>query len=156
PEEVTAEAETDTSSITAPEEGADTTLSTLELQPLDTSSPEVEEEGVVEEGERSNRSPYTGNVDVDKVTAREQREFMEEFFPRDEEGNIVEEDPILGEFSEEDEVGDKKSFSEAFREARERLGAGQTFEWRGNSYTTDYADEVGGTEMEFAYEGVIN
>lgn len=154
PVEVTAEAETITSSTPAPEEEADTTLSTLELQPLDTSSPEVEEEGVVEEGERSSRSPYTGNVDVDKVTAREQRDFMEEFFPRDEEGNIVEEDPISEEFSEEGveedveedveeeaENLDNLSFKQAFRNSRDRLGAGKVFRWRGKDYTTNYKEE---------------
>ena len=127
PVEVTAEAETVTSSTPAPEEEVDTTLSTLELQPLDTSSPEVEEESIVEE----------------VVT-----EDIEEVVPS------PVEDPILDEFSEEDEVGDKRSFSEAFREARERLGAGQTFEWRGERYGTDYEDEVGGAGIEFSDESI--
>jgi hypothetical protein len=33
------------------------------------------------------------------------------------------------------------SFSEAFKAARKRLGAGKTFEWNGKKYTTDYASE---------------
>ena len=33
------------------------------------------------------------------------------------------------------------SFKDAFRAARKQLGAGKTFEWNGNSYTTNYAEE---------------
>ena len=34
------------------------------------------------------------------------------------------------------------SFNEAFLAARNELGPGQTFEWNGNLYSTNYADEV--------------
>ena len=34
------------------------------------------------------------------------------------------------------------SFSDAFREARKLKGAGKTFEWNGNIYSTNYANEV--------------
>ena len=34
------------------------------------------------------------------------------------------------------------SFNEAFLAARTELGSGQTFEWNGNLYSTNYADEV--------------
>ena len=36
---------------------------------------------------------------------------------------------------------DKKTFGEAFAEKRNELGAGQTFTWRGTSYSTNYAEE---------------
>lgn len=35
------------------------------------------------------------------------------------------------------------SFSQAFKAARAKLGAGQTFDWNGKKYTTDYKEEVG-------------
>ena len=34
------------------------------------------------------------------------------------------------------------SFNDAFLEARNELGPGNTFEWNGNLYSTNYADEV--------------
>ena len=34
------------------------------------------------------------------------------------------------------------SFNDAFLAARTELGSGQTFEWNGNLYSTNYADEV--------------
>lgn len=34
------------------------------------------------------------------------------------------------------------SFNEAFQQARVELGPGQTFEWNGNLYVTDYFDEI--------------
>ena len=34
------------------------------------------------------------------------------------------------------------SFNDAFLAARTQLGAGNTFEWNGNLYSTNYADEV--------------
>lgn len=37
---------------------------------------------------------------------------------------------------------DEMSFRNAFADARRELGAGRTFTWRGNRYTTDYEDEV--------------
>lgn len=36
---------------------------------------------------------------------------------------------------------DEMSFRSAFADARRELGAGGTFTWRGNRYTTDYAEE---------------
>ena len=38
-----------------------------------------------------------------------------------------------------DEISKKQSFGEAFAEARQKLGAGKTFEWEGKLYTTDVA-----------------
>jgi hypothetical protein len=35
------------------------------------------------------------------------------------------------------------SFRQAFADARRELGAGRTFNWRGSSYTTNYAEEEG-------------
>lgn len=37
---------------------------------------------------------------------------------------------------------DNMSFSEAFAQARAEMGPGHVFEWHGNSYTTDYREEV--------------
>ena len=37
---------------------------------------------------------------------------------------------------------DNMSFGEAFAHARAEMGPGQVFEWHGNSYTTDYREEV--------------
>ena len=37
---------------------------------------------------------------------------------------------------------DEMSFKRAFADARRELGAGGTFTWRGNRYTTDYAEEA--------------
>ena len=34
------------------------------------------------------------------------------------------------------------SFNDAFLAARNKLGPGNTFEWNGNLYSTNYADEV--------------
>lgn len=36
---------------------------------------------------------------------------------------------------------DDMTFRQAFADARRSLGAGKTFTWRGNRYTTDYAEE---------------
>ena len=36
---------------------------------------------------------------------------------------------------------DEMGFGRAFADARRELGAGKTFTWRGNRYTTDYAEE---------------
>lgn len=36
---------------------------------------------------------------------------------------------------------DDMSFKRAFADARRELGAGKTFTWRGNRYTTDYAED---------------
>lgn len=36
---------------------------------------------------------------------------------------------------------DEMSFKNAFADARRELGAGSTFTWRGNRYTTDYAED---------------
>src|SRR5699024_8660492 len=96
-------------------EDTDSNLDTLKLYPIETDN--VERPLGLLEGEPL---PLEGVIE-----------------PRATEGRIPkpEEDPILEEFSEEGEVGDERSFSEAFREARERLGAGQVFEWRGGKYT---------------------
>ena len=40
------------------------------------------------------------------------------------------------------------SFDEAFAQARAQMGPGQVFEWHGNSYTTDYQEEVNAQENE--------
>lgn len=48
---------------------------------------------------------------------------------------------------------DEMSFSRAFADARREMGAGKTFTWRGNRYTTDLAEEAprrGGTATENA------
>ena len=37
---------------------------------------------------------------------------------------------------------DEMSFSRAFADARREMGGGKTFTWRGNSYTTDLAEEA--------------
>jgi hypothetical protein len=37
---------------------------------------------------------------------------------------------------------DEMSFSRAFADARKEMGAGKTFTWRGNSYTTNLAEEA--------------
>jgi hypothetical protein len=37
---------------------------------------------------------------------------------------------------------DDMSFSRAFADARKEMGAGKTFTWRGNKYTTDMAEEA--------------
>lgn len=37
------------------------------------------------------------------------------------------------------------SFAQAFREARQRLGAGKTFTWNGKSYSTNLAEEGSGS-----------
>ena len=37
---------------------------------------------------------------------------------------------------------DEMSFSRAFADARREMGAGKTFTWRGNSYTTNLAEET--------------
>jgi hypothetical protein len=37
---------------------------------------------------------------------------------------------------------DEMSFSRAFADARREMGAGKTFTWRGDSYTTDRADDT--------------
>ena len=37
---------------------------------------------------------------------------------------------------------DEMSFSRAFADARREMGAGKTFTWRGNRYTTDLAEEA--------------
>lgn len=37
---------------------------------------------------------------------------------------------------------DEMSFSRAFTDARREMGGGKTFTWRGNSYTTDLAEEA--------------
>lgn len=46
------------------------------------------------------------------------------------------------------EVNDDMSFSEAFRAAREEVGAGGAFEWRGNVYSTYTAEEWDGMSAE--------
>ena len=43
---------------------------------------------------------------------------------------------------EEIETTPVPSFNEAFLAARTQLGPGNTFEWNGNLYSTNYADEV--------------
>ena len=44
--------------------------------------------------------------------------------------------------SEEIETTPVPSFNDAFLAARNELGPGQTFEWNGNMYLTNYADEA--------------
>ena len=48
------------------------------------------------------------------------------------------------------------SFNDAFLAARNELGPGNTFEWNGNLYTTNYADEVFEVlQSEVAVEDIV-
>ena len=48
------------------------------------------------------------------------------------------------------------SFNEAFLVARTELGPGNTFEWNGNLYSTNYADELlDELQSEFAVEDIL-
>ena len=48
------------------------------------------------------------------------------------------------------------SFNEAFLAARNELGPGNTFEWNGNLYSTNYADEVfDAVHREVAIEDIL-
>ena len=48
------------------------------------------------------------------------------------------------------------SFNDAFLAARNELGPGQTFEWNGNLYSTNYVDEVFDVlQSEVAVENIL-
>ena len=48
------------------------------------------------------------------------------------------------------------SFNDAFLAARNELGPGQTFEWNGNLYSTNYVDEVFDVlQSEVAVEDIL-
>src|SRR5699024_448876 len=49
---------------------------------------------------------------------------------------------------EEEEISEEESFGEAFAKARREKGAGQTFEWRGGTYSTNYEGEPEETQRE--------
>jgi hypothetical protein len=61
-------------------------------------------------------------------------------------GNSVNDEAMTTEtvatISEEIETTPVPSFNDAFLAARNELGPGQTFEWNGNMYLTNYADEA--------------
>ena len=50
--------------------------------------------------------------------------------------------PTFAENDGEIETTSVPSFNDAFLTARNELGANKTFEWNGNVYSTNYADEV--------------
>ena len=57
---------------------------------------------------------------------------------------------------EEIETTPVPSFNEAFLVARTELGPGNTFEWNGNLYSTNYADELPDVlESEVAVEDIL-
>ena len=57
---------------------------------------------------------------------------------------------------EEIETTPVPSFNEAFLAARTKLGPGNTFEWNGNLYSTNYADELlDELQSEFAVEDIL-
>ena len=57
---------------------------------------------------------------------------------------------------EEIETTPVPSFNEAFLVARTELGPGNTFEWNGNLYSTNYADELlDELQSEFAVEDIL-
>ena len=61
-------------------------------------------------------------------------------------GNSVNDEAMTTEavatISEEIETTPVSSFNDAFLTARAELGPGNTFEWNGNMYSTNYVDEV--------------
>ena len=60
------------------------------------------------------------------------------------------------EFLEEIETTPVPSFNEAFLVARTELGPGNTFEWNGNLYSTNYADELPDVlQSEVAVEDIL-
>ena len=60
------------------------------------------------------------------------------------------------EFLEEIETTPVPSFNEAFLVARTELGPGNTFEWNGNLYSTNYADELpDALQSEVAVEDIL-
>ena len=57
---------------------------------------------------------------------------------------------------EEIETTPVPSFNEAFLDARTELGPGNTFEWNGNLYSTNYADELPDVlQSEVAVEDIL-
>ena len=57
---------------------------------------------------------------------------------------------------EEIETTPVPSFNEAFLAARTQLGPGNTFEWNGNLYSTNYADELlDALQSEVAVEDIL-
>ena len=57
---------------------------------------------------------------------------------------------------EEIETTPVPSFNEAFLVARTELGPGNTFEWNGNLYSTNYADELPDVlQSEVAVEDIL-
>ena len=57
---------------------------------------------------------------------------------------------------EEIETTPVPSFNEAFLAARTKLGPGNTFEWNGNLYSTNYADELPDVlQSEVAVEDIL-
>ena len=57
---------------------------------------------------------------------------------------------------EEIETTPVPSFNEAFLAARTQLGPGNTFEWNGNLYSTNYADELPDVlQSEVAVEDIL-
>ena len=55
---------------------------------------------------------------------------------------IVDMEEVIQQDMNQQAVPQPKSFNQAFGEARQQQGSGGTFEWNGNSYSTNMADEV--------------
>jgi hypothetical protein len=55
---------------------------------------------------------------------------------------IVDTEEVIQQDMNQQSVPQPKSFNQAFGEARQQQGSGGTFEWNGNSYSTNMADEV--------------